>query len=82
MLIRKNSRPAYLKTNEKQLQASCFCGQVKFTVTINQKPWRIVTVTFAFHVHYQESVHEMKDGLPKFKDLPIDAGGTGTELTE
>jgi hypothetical protein len=23
-----------------------------------------------FHVHYQETVHPMKDGLPKFKDLP------------
>lgn len=34
----------------------------------------------AFHVHYQESVHPMKDGLPKFKDLPEAAGGSGEEL--
>ena len=33
-----------------------------------------------FHVHYQETVHPMKDGLPKFKDLPKEAGGTGVEL--
>ena len=35
-----------------------------------------------FHVHYQESVHPMKDGLPKFKDLPKEAGGSGVELPE
>ena len=35
-----------------------------------------------FHVHYQETVHPMKDGLPKFKDLPSEAGGSGEELPE
>ncbi|MCW8893338.1 MAG: GFA family protein [Deltaproteobacteria bacterium] len=35
-----------------------------------------------FHVHYQETVHPMKDGLPKFKDLPSAAGGSGEELPE
>ncbi len=24
----------------------------------------------SFHIHYQETVLRMKDGLPKFKDLP------------
>jgi len=36
----------------------------------------------AFHVHYQESVQPMKDGFPKFKDLPEEAGGSGIELPE
>lgn len=36
----------------------------------------------AFHVHYQESVHQMQDGLPKFKDLPEPAGGSGEEMPE
>ena len=36
----------------------------------------------AFHVHYQESVHQMQDGLPKFKDLPEPAGGSGEEMSE
>jgi len=36
----------------------------------------------AIHVNYQERVHGMKDGLPKFKDLPREAGGSGVELTE
>ncbi|MES9964029.1 MAG: GFA family protein [Candidatus Sedimenticola sp. 20ELBAFRAG] len=35
-----------------------------------------------FHVHYQESVHRVKDGLPKFQDLPLEAGGSGHELAE
>ena len=36
----------------------------------------------SFHVHYQETVQPMHDGLPKFKDLPAEAGGTGEELAE
>ncbi|MCB1868037.1 MAG: GFA family protein [Gammaproteobacteria bacterium] len=35
-----------------------------------------------FHVHYQETVHHIKDGLPKFKDLPKEAGGSGEQLPE
>lgn len=34
------------------------------------------------HVHYQETVQPMADGLPKMKDLPIDAGGSGEQLPE
>ena len=36
----------------------------------------------AFHVHYQETVHRIKDGLAKFKDLPAEAGGSGAEVSE
>ena len=35
-----------------------------------------------FHVHYQESVHRMTDDLPKFRDLPGEAGGSGELLAE
>ena len=45
-----------------------------------------VISAFAFkpgsHVHYQETVHPMKDGLPKFRDLPAEAGGSGEQLAE
>jgi len=34
------------------------------------------------HVHYQETVLHIKDGLTKFKDLPKEAGGTGEVLQE
>jgi len=35
-----------------------------------------------FHVHYQQTVLPMKDGLPKFKDLPKEAGGSGEQVEE
>ncbi len=35
-----------------------------------------------FHVHYQETVHRIADGLPKFRDLPKEAGGSGLTLGE
>jgi hypothetical protein len=34
------------------------------------------------HVHYQESVLHIHDGLPKMKDLPSEAGGSGVSLPE
>ena len=34
------------------------------------------------HVHYQETKLHMHDGLPKMKDLPEEAGGTGALLAE
>ncbi|MFN3262801.1 MAG: GFA family protein [Pikeienuella sp.] len=34
------------------------------------------------HVFYGESVLPLKDGLPKFRDLPKDAGGSGEMLAE
>jgi hypothetical protein len=34
------------------------------------------------HVHYQESVLAIHDGLPKMKDMPAEAGGTGEMLQE
>ncbi len=34
------------------------------------------------HVHYQEAVLPMQDGLPKLKDLPKEMGGSGEMLPE
>ncbi len=34
------------------------------------------------HVHYQENVLPMRDGLPKMKDVPKEAGGSGSLLPE
>nr|WP_256352441.1 GFA family protein [Pseudomonas sp. PDM31] len=34
------------------------------------------------HVHYQESVLRIKDGLPKLKDIPLESGGSGIVLDE
>jgi hypothetical protein len=36
----------------------------------------------ALHVHYQESVLSVRDGLPKLKDVPSEMGGSGITLPE
>jgi len=42
--------------------------------------------SFAFkpgiHVHYQETVLRVRDGLPKMKDMPKEMGGSGATLPE
>ena len=34
------------------------------------------------HVHYQESVLRIRDGLPKQRDVPAEMGGAGEQLPE
>ncbi|HET6545231.1 MAG TPA: GFA family protein [Rhodanobacteraceae bacterium] len=34
------------------------------------------------HVHYQEHVLPMADGLPKFKDVPAPLGGSGATMAD
>ena len=34
------------------------------------------------HVHYQETVLHITDGLPKMKDMPKEMGGSGVSLPE
>lgn len=36
----------------------------------------------AVHVHYQESVVPIRDGLPKMKDVPKEMGGSGQTIPE
>lgn len=36
----------------------------------------------AVHVHYQETVLRIRDGLPKLKDVPKELGGSGEALAE
>lgn len=36
----------------------------------------------AFHVNYGEKVLSLKDGLPKFNDMPAEVGGSGKTLPE
>lgn len=38
--------------------------------------------TPSVHVHYQETVLPMKDGLPKQRDVPAEMGGSGVLLPE
>lgn len=34
------------------------------------------------HVHYQEAVLPIRDGLPKLRDLPAEMGGSGQSMAE
>jgi hypothetical protein len=36
----------------------------------------------AIHVFYSETVLRLRDGLPKMRDLPKEAGGSGETLAE
>ncbi|HTT00525.1 MAG TPA: GFA family protein [Steroidobacteraceae bacterium] len=36
----------------------------------------------ALHVNYQETVLRIRDGKPKFKDMPQEMGGSGATLSE
>ena len=36
----------------------------------------------AIHVHYQEAVLPIQDGLPKMKDVPEEMGGSGIAMAE
>jgi hypothetical protein len=44
----------------------------------------IPTLNFipAVHFNYAETVLPMRDGLPKLKDFPAEAGGTGEMMAE
>ncbi len=44
----------------------------------------VPSVTFApaLHVHYGESVLPIRDGLPKWRDMPAELGGSGVTLSE
>jgi hypothetical protein len=36
----------------------------------------------AVHLNYAETVHPMKDGLPKLRDFPTEIGGSGEAMAE
>jgi hypothetical protein len=69
-----------------------FCKNCGGHLMAGHPHWNLVDVYAAMiptlkfkpgvHVHYQESVLPMKDGLPKMKDLPAEMGGSGTTLPE
>jgi len=69
-----------------------WCKSCGGHVMTDHAPWNLVDVyaatipTFPFkpglHVHYQESVLHIRDGLPKMKDMPKEMGGSGETLPE
>jgi len=79
----------YNKTDNSDRKSCKTCGGHIYT---DHKPMNLIDVYPAvliglsfepsMHVHYGETVLPMKDGLPKFKDLPEQAGGSGELLPE
>jgi hypothetical protein len=79
----------YKKTDHSLRQ---FCKTCGGHVMAAHPPWDLVDVYAAtvptypwkagVHVHYQEKVLPMRDGLPKFRDIPKEMGGSGETLPE
>lgn len=79
----------YHKTPRSYRKWCSFCGGHLFT---EHPEWKLVDVyaallpAFSFqpqlHVHYQEAVLPIHDGLPKMKDLPAEMGGSEEFLPE
>lgn len=80
---------SYNKTDRTERKWCKSCGGHVFS---NHPNWGLVDVfaavtpSFPFkpaaHVHYQETVLHVKDGLPKLKDIPKSLGGSGDLLPE
>ncbi len=85
----KGELAVYNKT-ERSLRKWCKrCGGHVLT---EHPPWQLIDVYAAVlpelkfqpgvHVNYAERVVQIKDGLPKMKDLPSEMGGSGETLPE
>ena len=80
---------AYKKTAQSHRQFCKTCGGHVMTA---HPLWNLIDVyaatipTFPFaaavHVHYQEKVLPLRDGLPRFRDIPRAMGGSGEMLPE
>lgn|SRR5262249_43547922 len=78
--------------NKSELSYRKFCTRCGGHLFTLHPPWNLVDIYAAIikdfpfepkvHVNYGTTVLPMKDGLPKFADLPKDMGGTGTILAE
>ncbi|QLC73302.1 GFA family protein [Pseudomonas sp. LPB0260] len=79
----------YNKTPQSTRQWCKACGGHLFTEHPDMAlvdVYAALIPAFAFspgvHVHYQEAVLRIKDGLPKWRDVPENLGGSGISLAE
>jgi len=80
---------AYHKTKTSNRKWCKACGGHLFT---EHPAWGLTDIYAAtipdlpfkpgIHVHYQETVLRIRDGLPKMKDVPKEMGGSGETLPE
>jgi hypothetical protein len=78
--------------NKTKLSARAWCTICGGHLFTEHAPWELTDVyaatipslqfTPGVHVNYQETVLRMRDGLPKFKDIPKDMGGSGETIPE
>jgi hypothetical protein len=78
--------------NKSELSYRKFCTTCGGHLFTAHPPWNLVDVyaavipDFPFqptvHVNYQGTVLRMKDGLPKFRDIPKEMGGSGETIAE
>ena len=69
-----------------------WCGNCGGHIFTEHPEWNLIDVYAAaipdypfkpgVHVHYQETVLHIQDGLPKLRDLPKEMGGSGDSLQE
>mgnify|MGYP000262407574 FL=1 len=79
----------FMKTENSGRQ---FCTECGGHIMTDHPPMQLIDVYAAtipsldfrpaLHVNYAETVLPMKDGLPKFRDMPAEAGGSGEMLAE
>jgi len=84
-----NQIGAFAKTPASERKWCMRCGGHLMTA---HPAWNLVDVyaatipSFRFkpgvHVHYQETVLRLPDGLPKMKDIPAEMGGSGVTLPD
>ncbi len=84
-----NGIGTYHKTDKSHRKWCKACGGHLFT---EHPAWGLTDIYAAtipelpfkpgIHVHYQETVLRMRDGLPKMKDVPKEMGGSGQSLPE
>jgi hypothetical protein len=87
--ITRGEVATYHKTDTSCRQFCRTCGGHLMTV---HPPFELIDVYAAtiaefpfaprLHVHYRETVLPLYDGLPKFRDLPKEMGGSGETLAE
>ena len=79
------------QNTETQRTSCAKCGGNVFTTKPNLG-WKVVypltlsgsdfSYQPAIHIHYGERVMDINDGLPKFTDVPAEAGGSGAMMDE
>jgi len=79
----------YHKTDKSHRE---FCKKCGGHLMTEHPGWKLVDVYAAIipdfpfqpgvHVNYAEKVLPVRDGLPKFKDVPAEMGGSGQQIAE